>query len=93
MCSEYIIPKTCYAGCTRCTVRQGGAKSILMPQTDVDEAETERIFEYYRLVREGKTNYIVTTAFHDVTGTHSTEPDDFFRMYSMELRPSKKIKH
>jgi len=44
------------------------------------------------LVREGKTNYIATTAFHDVTGKHPTEPDEFFRMYEDEVRPNKKAK-
>ena len=50
------------------------------------------MLEYYSLVREGKTNYISTTAFHDVTGVHPTEPDDFFKMYSADLRPAKKLK-
>ncbi len=50
------------------------------------------MLEYYSLVREGKTNYIATTAFHDVTGEHPTEPDEFFRMYQDEVRPKKKPK-
>jgi len=60
---------------------------------DIDDSEKEYILEYYSLVREGKTNYIATTAFHDVTGQHPTEPDEFFRMYADELRPKKKVKH
>ncbi|KAK1755906.1 Prestalk A differentiation protein A [Echria macrotheca] len=68
------------------------AKRVLKAQ-DIDDSEKEYILEYYSLVREGKTNYIATTAFHDVTGNHPTEPDEFFRMYSLELRPKKKVKH
>ncbi|KAK0619992.1 hypothetical protein B0T14DRAFT_566786 [Immersiella caudata] len=68
------------------------AKRVLKSQ-DIDDSEKEYILEYYSLVREGKTNYIATAAFHDVTGQHPTEPDEFFRMYSMELRPKKKAKH
>jgi len=67
------------------------AKRVLGAQ-GIDESEKEYILEYYSLVREGKTNYIATTAFHDVTGNHPTEPDEFFRMYSLELRPKKKVK-
>ncbi|KAK0643352.1 hypothetical protein B0T16DRAFT_332911 [Cercophora newfieldiana] len=68
------------------------AKRVLKAQ-DIDDSEKEYILEYYSLVREGKTNYIATTAFHDVTGQHPTEPDEFFRMYSADLRPKKKAKH
>lgn len=53
----------------------------------------EYILEYYSLVREGKTNYISTTAFHDVTGIYPTEPTDFFKTYEEEFaHPSKKRK-
>ncbi len=69
------------------------AKRVLASQSESDESEQEYILEYYSLVREGKTNYISTTAFHDVTGVHPTEPDDFFKMYATELRPRKKAKH
>jgi hypothetical protein len=68
------------------------AKRVLAAQSDSDDSEKEYILEYYRLVREGKTNYISTTAYHDVTGTRPTEPDDFFKMYATELRPKKKVK-
>jgi hypothetical protein len=44
-------------------------------------------------VREGKTNYISTTAYHDVTGQHPTQPDAFFKMYEAEMRPKKAAKH
>jgi hypothetical protein len=68
------------------------AKRVLKSQTDLDDAEQEYLLEYYSLVREGKTNYISTTAYHDVTGLHPTEPDEFFRNYSDELRPKKKLR-
>lgn len=65
---------------------------MLRTQGDIDASEQQYLLEYYSLVCEGKTNYISTTAFHDVTGTHPTEPDDFFKMYEDELRPKKKAK-
>lgn len=68
------------------------AKRVLKSQSDSDQSELQYLLEYYSLVREGKTNYISTTAFHDVTGSHPTEPDEFFRMYQDELRPNKKVK-
>lgn len=69
------------------------AKKVLGAQAgEVDESEKEYLLEYYSLVREGKTNYIATTAFHDVTGTHPTQPVDFFKMYDAELRPRKKAR-
>ncbi|KAM0265164.1 hypothetical protein ACHAQJ_000317 [Trichoderma viride] len=69
------------------------AKRLLASQSESDESEKEYILEFYSLVREGKTNYIATTAFHDVTGTHPTEPDQFFKLYAADLRPRKKVKH
>ncbi|KAK4188310.1 hypothetical protein QBC35DRAFT_496789 [Podospora australis] len=68
------------------------AKRVLQAQADIDDSEKEYLLEYYSLVREGKTNYISTTAFHDVTGEHPTEPDEFFRLYAGELKPKKKVK-
>ncbi|KAL2016082.1 hypothetical protein VTK56DRAFT_4289 [Thermocarpiscus australiensis] len=73
-------------------VRASEAKKILQTQTDIDDSEKEYLLEYYSLVREGLTNYISTTAFHDVTGQHPTEPDEFFRMYAGDLRPKKKLR-
>ena len=69
------------------------AKRVLKAQSDSDDSEQQYLLEYYSLVREGKTNYISTTAFHDVTGTHPTEPTEFFKLYETELRPRKKVKH
>lgn len=65
------------------------AKRVLRSQSDIDPSEQQYLLEYYSLVREGKTNYIATTAFHDVTGEHPTEPDQFFSLYKEEMRPKK----
>ncbi|KAH9907386.1 NAD(P)-binding protein [Xylariomycetidae sp. FL2044] len=66
------------------------AKKVLRSQSESDEAEVEYLLEYYSLVREGKTNYIATSAFHDVTGTHPTQPAEFFKLYESEFRPAEK---
>lgn len=63
------------------------AKKVLKAQSQSDESEMEYLLEYYSLVREGKTNYISTTAFHDVTGEHPMEPDEFFKVYAEEMTP------
>ncbi|KAK7393943.1 hypothetical protein QQX98_013272 [Neonectria punicea] len=68
------------------------ARKVLKAQSESDQSEQKYILEYYRLVREGKTNYIATTAFHDVTGEHPTEPEAFFEMYKADMRPAKKVK-
>ncbi|KAK0734679.1 hypothetical protein B0T26DRAFT_809027 [Lasiosphaeria miniovina] len=68
------------------------AKRILSAQSESDKSEQEYILDYYSLVREGKTNYVATTAFQFVTGVQATEPDDFFKLYAAELRPRKKVK-
>ncbi|KAI1114747.1 NAD(P)-binding protein [Nemania sp. NC0429] len=68
------------------------AKKILRKESDPDETEKEYILDYYSLVREGKTNYISTTAFHDVTGAHPTQPTEFFKMYDASFRPRKRVK-
>jgi hypothetical protein len=44
------------------------------------------LLEYYSLVKEGKTNYISTHAFHDITGQHPQEPPDFFKVYAGEFK-------
>jgi hypothetical protein len=61
---------------------------VLHAQSESDPSELEYLLEYYSLVREGKTNYIATTAFHDVTGIHPQEPPDFFKVYKDEFTPS-----
>jgi Ca2+-binding EF-hand superfamily protein len=54
------------------------ARSVLQEQSALDPSEIQYLLEYYSLVRDGKTNYISTTAFHDVTGQHPLEPPEFF---------------
>ncbi|KAL0933607.1 uncharacterized protein CTRU02_210406 [Colletotrichum truncatum] len=73
-------------------ISEAEAKKVIKAQADIDPSEQQYLLEYYSLVREGKTNYIATTAFHDVTGDHPTEPDSFFKMYSAEMRPAKRVK-
>ncbi|CAJ2510864.1 Uu.00g064890.m01.CDS01 [Anthostomella pinea] len=73
-------------------ISQAEAKKVLRSQSDIDQSEQEYLLEYYSLVREGKTNYISTTAFHDVTNGHPTQPVDFFKMYEDEFRPAKRAK-
>ncbi|KAK6084483.1 major facilitator superfamily transporter [Seiridium cupressi] len=74
-------------------ISQAEAKKVLKAQSDADQSELDYLLEYYSLVREGKTNYIATTAFVNATGTHPTEPTEFFKMYDSELkRPTKKAK-
>lgn len=48
----------------------------------------EYLLEYYALVREGKTNYISTLAFHDTTQMHPQEPVEFFKVYQGEFAGS-----
>ncbi|KAJ4319311.1 hypothetical protein N0V84_006395 [Fusarium piperis] len=74
-------------------ISQAEAKKVLKAQSDIAQSEHQYILEYYSLVREGKTNYIATTAFHDVTGEHPTEAENLFQMYQSEMRPKKKAKH
>ncbi|KAL4918754.1 hypothetical protein BDW62DRAFT_61634 [Aspergillus aurantiobrunneus] len=66
-------------------ISEAEAKKVLHAQAASDESEIQYLLEYYSLVREGKTNYISTTAFHDVTGEHPQEPPDFFKTYAQEL--------
>ncbi|KAL4904183.1 hypothetical protein BDW74DRAFT_155226 [Aspergillus multicolor] len=65
------------------------AKSVLKDDAGSSEGEIAYLLEYFSLVREGKTNYISTTAFHDVTGKHPVEPTGFFKNYAEEMRPEK----
>lgn len=69
-------------------ISQAEAKRVLKAQSESDQSELDYLLEYYSLVREGKTNYISTTAFHDVTGEHPTEPVDFFKMYAGDMKPN-----
>lgn len=65
------------------------AKRVLHLQAGQhDTSEKEYLLEYYSLVREGKTNYIATNAFHDLTGGHPQQPVDFFKVYAEEFKPN-----
>lgn len=77
------------------TICRAEAKRVLHAQSSLDASELQYLLEYYSLVREGKTNYISTCAFHDITGQHPQEPVDFFKVYVDEFvaeHPSKKRK-
>ncbi|KIW12604.1 hypothetical protein PV08_09882 [Exophiala spinifera] len=67
-------------------ISENEAKRVLKAQSDLDPSEIQYLLEYYSLVREGKTNYISTTAFHDVTGQHPLEPPEFFRDVAQALK-------
>ncbi|KAM3532017.1 hypothetical protein NHJ13051_000393 [Beauveria bassiana] len=73
-------------------ISEAEAKRILKSSSGIDPSEQQYLLDYYSLVREGRTNYISTTASHDVTGEHPTEPDDFFTLYKNEMRPKKVAK-
>ena len=64
------------------------AKKVLKAQSDSDPSELLYLLEYYSLVREGKTNYISTSAFVNVTGNHPQEPTEFFKVYSESFLPT-----
>ncbi|EIN05646.1 NAD(P)-binding protein [Punctularia strigosozonata HHB-11173 SS5] len=76
------------------SVTESKAKQILKsPQgEEIDEAEKEYLLEYYSLVREGKTNYVSTSAFHAIFGHRGQEPAEFFKVYSEEFKPTKRRK-
>ncbi|EEY19805.1 predicted protein [Verticillium alfalfae VaMs.102] len=58
------------------------AEKVLQALSESDNMERQSILDYFSLVRKGK---ISPTAFHDVTGTHPTEPTGFFKMRSGAL--------
>ncbi|KAJ4263433.1 hypothetical protein NW762_006252 [Fusarium torreyae] len=60
------------------------AKRVLKSQSELDQSEQQYLLEYYGPAKEGNTNYISTSAFHDVTGEHPTEPENFFKIYEGE---------
>jgi len=63
-------------------ISEAEAKKVLHTQSHLDDSEKAYLLEYYSLVREGKTNYISTHAFHDITGSHPQEITDFFKTYA-----------
>ncbi|TVY46740.1 Prestalk A differentiation protein A [Lachnellula occidentalis] len=68
-------------------ISEAEAKRVLHAQAPADASEIQYLLEYYSLVREGKTNYISTCAFHDITGQHPQELVDFFKVYADEFKP------
>ncbi|KAL4770195.1 hypothetical protein BDW60DRAFT_193324 [Aspergillus nidulans var. acristatus] len=68
-------------------ISESEAKKVLKDDAGSSEGEIAYLLEYYALVREGKTNYISTTAFHDVTGKHPVKPTEFFKQYAEDMRP------
>ncbi|GAA5877928.1 hypothetical protein JCM1840_002950, partial [Sporobolomyces johnsonii] len=56
----------------------------------VDKAEKEYLLEYYRLVCEGKTNYVSTAAFKQITGQDAQQPTDFFEAYAGEFKKKRR---
>ncbi|KAL4972374.1 hypothetical protein BDW66DRAFT_144413 [Aspergillus desertorum] len=68
-------------------ISESEAKKVLKDDAGSSEGEIAYLLEYYSLVREGKTNYISTSTFHDVTGKHPIEPTEFFKQYAEEMRP------
>ncbi|EMD37646.1 hypothetical protein CERSUDRAFT_136344 [Gelatoporia subvermispora B] len=67
------------------------ANEILKADAEIDESEREYLLEYYSLVREGKTNYVATIAYHAVTGVEPTQPVEFFKTYDAEFKPKRYI--
>jgi len=63
-------------------ISEAEARKVLSAQSQLDDSEKNYLLEYYSLVREGKTNYISTCAFHDITGTQPMKPIDFFKTYA-----------
>ncbi|KAG0647678.1 hypothetical protein D0Z07_6497 [Hyphodiscus hymeniophilus] len=68
-------------------ISEAEAKRVLHAQAASDASELQYLLEYYSLVKEGKTNYISTCAFHDITGQHPQELVDFFKVYANEFKP------
>jgi uncharacterized protein YbjT (DUF2867 family) len=69
-------------------ISEAEAKKVLKAQSDSDPSELQYLLEYYSLVREGKTNYISTSAFVNVTGNHPQQPEEFFKVYAESFKPS-----
>src|ERR1700712_3975387 len=81
--SEYV--KICSQTFNTDNMCRAEAKQVLHAQAPSDASEIQYLLEYYSLVKEGKTNYISTCAFHDITGQHLQEPVDFFKVYAGEF--------
>jgi hypothetical protein len=64
------------------------AQALLKPQGDTDPSELQYLLEYYGLVREGKCNWVATTAFEFITGVLPQNPEEFFALYAESMRGS-----
>ncbi|KAJ5145879.1 uncharacterized protein N7515_000443 [Penicillium bovifimosum] len=67
-------------------ISEAEAKKVLHAQSASDNSELQYLLEYYSLIREGKTNYISTSAFQYVTGVHPQQPTEFFTSYAEEFK-------
>jgi uncharacterized protein YbjT (DUF2867 family) len=74
-------------------ISEAEAKKVLKAQSDSDPSELLYLLEYYSLVREGKTNYISTTAFVNVTGNSPQDPGEFFKVYAESFKPKAENGH
>ncbi|KAL2810311.1 hypothetical protein BJX63DRAFT_444783 [Aspergillus granulosus] len=61
------------------------ARHVLNDEASRSDGEIAYLFEYFSPVRKGKTNYISTTAFRDVTGKHPQELEDSFKASAEQL--------
>ncbi|KAM0516154.1 hypothetical protein ACHAPS_008797 [Verticillium nonalfalfae] len=68
-------------------ISRAEAEKVLRALSESDNMERQSILDYFSLVRKGK---ISPTAFHDVAGTHPTEPTGFFEMRSGEFKTAKR---
>jgi len=71
-------------------ISENVARELLDSDAEIDPSEKDYLLEYYSLVRQGKTNYISTMAFHDITGGHPTEMLEFFKTYDAEFKPKRR---
>jgi hypothetical protein len=93
--SEYVPPSLFFFPTSRRAIliaRRDEARNLLKGEAGRSEGEIAYLLEYFSLVREGKTNYISTTTFHDVTGKHPQQPEDFFKAYAEEYFPKRSNK-
>jgi len=68
-------------------ISEAEAKKVLHQQSHHDDSEKQYLLEYYSLVKEGKTNYISTTAFQYATNNNPQTIEDFFKVYSASFQP------
>jgi hypothetical protein len=49
-------------------ISESEAQTLLKADDDTDPSELQYLLEYYRLVREGRCNYVATAAFISIVG-------------------------